>query len=266
MNKKYVDLKGYLPQLSLKERDRRWSAVRELMGLHDLDCLLAIGNDRFFGYGNSNVRYLTQIDGQRMERVVIFPLEHAPVVFGTPPHMHDKPFPVYKAFNSWVTETHSMSGLKPAVETLKAMGYEQSNIGLVSFKGAFKSHTVSYQEYQFLLNELPKVNFIDATPLLDTLRMIKSLEEIEMLKKSGELSRLKVEAMISMARPGVKECELYAEDGENRNQPWGRGLYIQSSCLGLCDRYWTYPTSPSRAGSELVTNNPSPSERRSHHH
>ena len=29
------------------------------MGLNDFDCLLAIGNDRFFGYGNANVRYLT---------------------------------------------------------------------------------------------------------------------------------------------------------------------------------------------------------------
>jgi Xaa-Pro aminopeptidase len=211
MKKAYVDLKGYLPQLSLHERDRRWAAVRELMGLHDLDCLLVIGNDRFFGYGNANVRYLTQTDGQRMGAVVIFPLEQAPVVFGTPPHMHDKPFPVYKAFNNWVSDTRSMSGLTAVVEELKAMGYEKANLGLVSFKGAFKSHTISYQEHEFLLAELPKVKLVDATPLLDSLRIIKSPEEIEMLKRSGEISRLKVEAMIGMARPGVKECELFAE-------------------------------------------------------
>lgn len=211
MEKEYVDYKPYLPQLSLKERDRRWAAVRTMMGLHDLDCLLVIANDRFFGYGNTNVRYLTQIDGQRMGAVAIFPLEQAPVVFATPPHMYDRPFPVYKAFNNWVSETRSMSGLKPVVEEMKSMGYEQANIGLVSFKGAFKSHTVSYQEYQFLVSELPKVKFIDATPLLDTVRMIKSEEEIEMLKRSGAISLMKVETMINMAKPGVKECELFAE-------------------------------------------------------
>jgi len=210
MKKAYVDFKGYLPQLSLKERDRRWTAVRELMGLHDLDCLLVIGNDRFFGYGNANVRYLTQTDGQRMGAVVIFPLEQAPVVFGTPPHMHDKPFPVYKAFNDWVSDTRSMSGLTAVVEELKSMGYEKANLGLVSFKGAFKSHTISYQEHEFLLAELPKVKFVDATPLLDSLRLIKSPEEIEMLKKSGEISRLKIERLIELAREGVKECELFA--------------------------------------------------------
>ena len=208
---KFVSYKEYLPQFSLKERDRRWAAVREEMSLMDLDCLLLIGNDRFFGYGNSNVRYLTQIDGQRMGVVVIFPLEVAPVAFASPPHMHDKPFPVYKAFNDWVTETRPMTGLKPVVESLKAMGYEKGNIGLVSFKGGFKSYTISSQEYQFLLTELPKANFTEATHVIERLREIKSLEEIEMLRKSGEIARLKIDSMIKMAVPGVKECELYAE-------------------------------------------------------
>ena len=211
MEKKYVDLKEYLPQFSLEERNRRWAAVWEEMGLNDLDCLLLIGNDRFFGYGNTNVRYLTQICGQRMGVAVIFPIEGTPVVFASPPHMHDKPFPVYKAFNNWITDTRAMSGLKAVVETLKDMGYERGNIGLVSFKGAFKSYTISNQEYQFLLKELPETTFIEATPILDRIRMIKSPEEIAMLKKSGEIARLKIDSMIKMAVPGVKECELYAE-------------------------------------------------------
>jgi Xaa-Pro aminopeptidase len=211
MEKPFVSLREYLPQLSLKERDRRWAAVWEEMALNDLDCLLVIGNDRFFGYGNANVRYLTQIDGQRMGTVVIFPLQGAPVVFGTPPHMHDKPFPVYKAFNDWVSETQSMSGLQAVLDALKAMGYEQKNIGLVSFKGAWKSGTISYQEYQTLISQLPKAHFVEATALLDRVRLIKSKEEIEMLKRSGEIAKQKVEAMINMARPGVKECDLFAE-------------------------------------------------------
>lgn len=211
MEKEYVDMRAYLPQLSLKERNRRWRAVWEEMGLNDLDCLLLIGNDRFFGYGNTNVRYLTQISGQRMGAIVIFPLEGTPIIFASPPHMHDKPFPVYKAFNDWVTETRSLIGLKPVVESLKAMGYEEANIGLVGFKGAFKSGTISYQEYQFLLAQLPKANFTEATSILEKIRMIKSLEEIEMLKKSGEIARQKIDSMINIAVPGVKECELYAE-------------------------------------------------------
>jgi Xaa-Pro aminopeptidase len=211
MKKIPVNYRQYLPQLSLKERNRRWAAVWEEMALNDIDCLLVIGNDRFFGYGNANVRYLTQIDGQRMGTAVIFPLEGTPVVFGTPPHMHDKPFPVYKAFNDWVPETRSMSGYKAVVDSLKDMGYGKGNIGLVSFKGSFKSGTISYQEYQSVVSQLPEARFVDATALLDRVRLIKSMEEIGMLKKSGEIARAKVETMIKMAKPGVKECELFAE-------------------------------------------------------
>lgn len=211
MEKRYVDLKEYLPQFSLEERNRRWAAVWEEMRLNDLDCLLLKGTDVFFGYGNSNIRYLTQISGQRMGAIAIFPLEGTPIVFASPPHMHDKPFPVYKVFNNWIAETKPMTGVKPVVESLKAVGYEEGNIGLVGFKGAYANNTISREEYQLFVKGLPRVNFIEATPIIEKVRMVKSLEEIEMLKKSGEISRLKIDAMINMAEEGVKECELYAE-------------------------------------------------------
>ena len=210
MEKKYVDMKKYLPQFSIKERDRRWAAVWKEMGLNDLECLLLFGNDRFFVMGNSNVRYLTQIGGHESV-TVIFPLEGDPVVFVSMPHMHDKPFPVYRAFNDWVTDTRPNAGLRPVVETLKTMGFEKGNIGLVGFRGAFRTNTILRQDYEFLSEELPEARFIEATHIIDRPRMIKSSEEIEMLKKSGEISRLKIDAMIKMAVPGVKECELYAE-------------------------------------------------------
>jgi len=134
---------------------------------------------------------------------VIFPLEGTPVLFGSPPHMHDKPFPVYKAFTDWITDTRALSGLKLVVETLRATGYEQRTIGLVGFKsaGPYASNIFSREQYQFLLKELPAAQFVEATPIVEKIRTIKSLEEIEMLKRSGEISRLKVDAMIRMAKP-----------------------------------------------------------------
>ena len=208
-----VSYREYLPHLSLAERDRRWAAVWEAMILHQLDCLLVLGDDRAFGQGDANVRYLTQLSGQRMGTVVVFPLEGTPVVFATPPHMHDKPFPVYQAFNDWVTDTRPLGGLMPVVESLKLAGCEKGKIGLVGFQGAgpYASNILSNEQYQFLSRELPRAQLIEATPLLERLRTIKGPEEIELLKKSGEVSRLKIESMIRMARPGVTECELYAE-------------------------------------------------------
>jgi Xaa-Pro aminopeptidase len=213
MDKDVVSYRDYLPRLSLRERDRRWGAVWEEMILNGLDCLLVMGDDRTSGQGDANARYLAHTNGQGMGTVVIFPLEGTPVLFGSPPHMHDKPFPVYKAFTDWITETRALSGLKPVVETLRAMGYEQRTIGLVGFKsaGPYASNIFSREQYQFLLKELPAAQFVEATPIVEKIRTIKSPEEIEMLKRSGEISRLKVDAMIRMAKPGVTECELFAE-------------------------------------------------------
>ena len=213
MNKDIVSYRDYLPRLSLRERDRRWAAVWEEMILNGLDCLLVMGDDRASGQGDANARYLAHTNGQGMGTVVIFPLEGTPVLFGSPPHMHDKPFPVYKAFTDWITDTRALSGLKPVVETFRAMGCEQRTIGLVGFKsaGPYASNIFSREQYQFLLKELPAAQFVEATPIVEKIRTIKSLEEIEMLKRSGEISRLKVDAMIRMAKPGVTECELFAE-------------------------------------------------------
>jgi Xaa-Pro aminopeptidase len=214
MEREREDLSGYLPRFSLAERDRRWAAVRALMGVNGLDCLLVLGNDRFFGYGNSNVRYLTQIDGQRMGAAAIFPYEGDPLVFAVPPHMHDTPFPVYRAFNNWIAETRALAGMKAVTDSMKQLGYGRGHIGLVGFRvgpTSAKAGIVSYEEYMSVLSELPEARVSDATAIVDAVRMIKSAEEIAMLKRSGEISAKKIEAMVRMARPGVRECELFAE-------------------------------------------------------
>lgn len=208
--KKIVNMMEYLPQFSLSERDRRWTAVRESMALYSIDCLLLWDSDRFFGMGSANLRYLTQITGQRIGGMGIFPLNGKPIVFAAPPHMHTVPYPVYQSFQDWIDETREMSGLLPVIETLRERGYEKANIGLVGFSGAFRSYTIPYQDYNLLKEELPHANLIEATPLLEQVRMIKSLEEIEMLTKCGKIARKKIDAMIESCKPDVKECELYA--------------------------------------------------------
>ena len=209
--KKIVNMMEFLPQLSLTERDRRWAAVRESMALHSLDCLLLWDSDRFFGMGSANLRYLTHITSQRMGGIGVFPLQGKPIVFAAPPHIHSYPYPFYRSFQNWIDETREMSGLYPVIETLRERGYEKANIGLVGFSGAFRSYTISYQEYDLLRKELPHANLIEATPLLEQVRMIKSPEEIEMLKASGKIARKKIDAMIESCKPGVKECEVYAD-------------------------------------------------------
>lgn len=74
MSTALMDLKPYVPQLSLKERDRRWRATRECMAEKEIDCLIVWGNTISQGLGMTNVRYLTQV-GSWHGGIALFPYE-----------------------------------------------------------------------------------------------------------------------------------------------------------------------------------------------
>ena len=46
-------------QVSLSERDRRWTRIREEMARRGVDCLLLNGNSGRWNEMNTNIRYLT---------------------------------------------------------------------------------------------------------------------------------------------------------------------------------------------------------------
>src|SRR2546428_215824 len=71
--------------------------------------------------------------------------------------------------------------------------------------------TLLYQDVIGLKKLLPEADFVDASHLLQDMRMVKSEEEIEILRGAGRIARKVVDAMIESARPGVPEAAVYAE-------------------------------------------------------
>src|SRR5262249_46570911 len=58
---------------------------------------------------------------------------------------------------------------------------------------------------------LPHAKFVDASSLLSEMRIVKSEEEIDMLRRAGKIARKVIDAMVSTARPGVPDAAVYAE-------------------------------------------------------
>ncbi|MDP2727881.1 MAG: Xaa-Pro peptidase family protein, partial [Dehalococcoidia bacterium] len=166
-------------------------------------------NDQFFDMGMANIRYVTQI-GSKMGACVIFPLMGAPIVFSGPPHMN-VPFSVYQCTQNWVSDIRPYIGMGPLVEALKELGNERATIGLVAFGHTLTASSLNHSDYVQLVEALPSARFLDANPLLNHIRLVKSDEEIRMLKKAGEIAHLAIEAMIEGMRPGATESELYAK-------------------------------------------------------
>jgi Xaa-Pro aminopeptidase len=72
---------------------------------------------------------------------------------------------------------------------------------------------VSLDEHRIrkLRDRYPMCDFQDVTPHIDRMRLIKTPEEIEILRRNGRISAAAVKAAISGTRPGVYEYAIEAE-------------------------------------------------------
>ncbi len=203
-----MDLKPFLPQLSIGERDRRWRAARVRMAAEELDCLVVWGNTISQGLGMTNVRYLTQV-GSWHGGTAIFPLQGEVTLFSAPRHM-SVPYNGYLAAQDWVRDIRPYS-MRALLEEIQVRGFERGRIGVVAYGNVVAGNNLTYHDYLAFQAGLPNATLSDASELIEELRRIKSHEEVAMLEKSGAIARKVVDTMINTAVPGVRENELYAE-------------------------------------------------------
>src|SRR5438132_8269683 len=69
---------------------------------------------------------------------------------------------------------------------------------------------VPHSMYTRLRERLPKMSLVNLDDMMEKLRTVKSAEEIAILEKAAALGDLMLQACRDTARPGVKECEVYA--------------------------------------------------------
>jgi Xaa-Pro aminopeptidase len=200
----------YVPQLSIAERDRRWDRTRKRMLMAGIDCLLLLGNDIYWGMGMANLRYLLQVDSQ-IGADAIFPLADAPVVWNSVAHMN-RPTNMYLSLQEWISDIRVRGSLRLIVDELTERGLERGRIGLVGFSSTIQTtSTLLHEDVVELKRLLPHADIIDASSILQEMRMVKSDEEIAMLRKAGKIARKVVDTLREKARPGITEAELYAD-------------------------------------------------------
>ncbi len=202
-----MDLKPYVPQLSIAERDRRWRAARKRMAAKGLDCLIVWGNTISQGLGMTNVRYLTQV-GSWHGGIALFPCDGEVTVFSAPRHM-SVPYNGYAVVQDWVEDIRPYS-MKGIIDELKARGFERGRIGVVSYGNVVAGNNLTYHDYLALQAGLPQATLVDESDMIEELRRVKSAEEIRMLEISGAIACKVVDTMIETAAAGVRENELYA--------------------------------------------------------
>ncbi len=181
------------PTFSDAEYARRDAAVRALMDESGLECLLIYGSGR-----SADVYYLAGWPGTR-EAYVVCPRDADPALLVQLANH------VPNAMRMARIRDVRWGGARSA-ETLLAAIRERvrapSRIGIVG--------GLPWQDYETLRRGLPDAAFVDLTGALRQLRMVKSEEELERLRRAAYLTDLAMRALEREARPGLREEELAA--------------------------------------------------------
>ena len=183
--------------ISLKERDRRYSAIREMMKEDELDSLLVVGRDGYMNRGN--IRYITNYGVVTGEQYCIFCPEGAPIfITGKGPVMAR----LQKA--EWTLDFRVTS------DPLTQVAKELSQLAKGNKVGIVGMQDISVPMYLTVKEQLGN-RLVDATPIFRRLRLIKSAEEIEKMRTSASIADKVFNLLKDTIRPGLSGYEIYGE-------------------------------------------------------
>ena len=186
--------------LSLQEKERRYGLIRQGMAANGLDAILVIGNAQIYQKGF--VKYITNYRSILYNLVVILPREgEARLLVPSPVQKY------WAGFLGWIQHVEEqVPGLNETLtRSLKEMGLSKANVGLIN------DRTMPADTYRSLMREFPDAEFSDATSVIEEPRMIKSLEELELVRGSTRLADLSFKVLAEILKPGITEREIIAE-------------------------------------------------------
>lgn len=198
--------------VSTQELERRWTAVRERMGARGIDFLVVQSQQRFAG---GYFRWFTDLPGANFPVSAVFPLDDgmaiiahgsaAPAPPANPPEWSlrgvkeriDTPaMPNVWWEDGWDAEK--------AVEVVMRRGKPRTVglVGLGNMSGALSMN---------LCKGLAGVNIVNASDLVDEVRMVKSEEELRLHRESAYLHEMGYEIAKRAIRPGRTATEAMEE-------------------------------------------------------
>lgn len=179
---------------------RRTKVLRKLLESHNLDAAIL---QTFY-----NTYYINNINTRawgRLVQIIVFPLDGEPTVILSKIHeleAKDSRIKDFRVRNADIT-SDTQSAQESLLDVLKEKNLTKSRIGV---EGTLRSPAVS-----IIQEELPDAQFIDVGFELDNMQTIKSMEEINLLRFSGEVANVGGQAFMNSLEVGKSELEITAE-------------------------------------------------------
>jgi Xaa-Pro dipeptidase len=200
-----------VPRFSLAEREQRWSRVRELMSADDIDVIFVPPNTGHWDQFQANGRYLTGLGGNNAQVATIFPLSGDVMAISSP----DISPEIWLARQDWVADVRMVGSgwgyTDHVVARVKELGLDRGRIGISGLSGntRYPEGIFSHGMFEVLRAALPEAELVNANPLLERARFVKSPEEIAFMERAIALTEGALDVLRAEAQPGVPECVVY---------------------------------------------------------
>jgi len=215
--------------ISTAELERRWSATRAAMARDKIDVLvMQNNNDHMGGY----VKWFTDMPATNgYPNTVIFPRDDEMTVVCQGPFGGDgrPPSDVWRGVKRLLTtpsyeSAHFTQNYDPELACKALAPYAKGTIGLVGI------YQLSFAMGDYIMKKYPSARYADASELVDRIKVIKSPEEMELVKRCAIMQDGAMKAAFAAIKPGMRDTEVaavavhYSQDHGSEN-----GIYLCAS-------------------------------------
>jgi Xaa-Pro dipeptidase len=201
-----------LPRMPLAERDRRWADLRRRMADQQLDVLLVCGNSGMVDARMANVHYLSLIGGNTEEAWLVFPRAGEPTAYiwsgGT---LLDE----WRDRGVWIADLRVCPGSvwsRSLATHVQELGLAAARIGVVGLAGLQDAEgVIPYLTYQRLQELLPRAELVNATAVLEEMRLVKSADELAFIEAAAAIADAACLVLQREAVPGASEYRVFAQ-------------------------------------------------------
>jgi Xaa-Pro aminopeptidase len=195
--------------ISTAELERRWRLIRAAMKREGVDVLLMQNNnDHMGGY----VRYFTDMPATNgYPNTVIFPADDEMTVVMQGPFNGDSrpPADVWRGVKRILTtpsyeSAHYTQNYDPELAAKALQPYARATIGFVGI------YQMSFAMGDYIMKRFTSARFVDASELVDRIKVIKSAEEMELIRRTCRMQDGAMRAAFEAVKPGMKDSDVSA--------------------------------------------------------
>jgi Xaa-Pro aminopeptidase len=197
--------------ISTAELERRWQLVRTAMEAAKIDVLLMQNNnDHMGGY----VRYFTDMPATNgYPNTVVFPRDDDMTVVCQGPFGGSETTAqgdlTWRGVKKIMTtpsyaSAHYTKDYDPELAVKALEPYRNATIGYVG------TYQMSYAMLDYVKRTFPKARYVDASDLVDKIKVIKSAEEQELVKRAALMQDGAMRAAFAAVKPGMRDTEVAA--------------------------------------------------------